>query len=60
VLQSLLLEIVYNNAAMGIVLGILLIACAYTHKRRREDWGTLSLKYEDVPEPAVHGLNLLK
>jgi hypothetical protein len=60
ILQSILLEVIFHNTALAITLGVLLLACAHTHKRRREGWAELSLKYEDAPEPAVRALNLLR
>jgi hypothetical protein len=60
VLESALLEITFHKVAFGIVFSMLLIACVITHKRRGEGWAELSLRYEELPEPAVHSLNLLK
>ena len=28
------------------------------HAARREAWGELRLTYDEVPDPAIHGLNL--
>jgi hypothetical protein len=56
----LLLECLYHPAAFVVVLTILLAGWARLHAIRREGWGDLRLKYEESPDPAIHGLNLLK
>jgi len=35
-------------------------AWALIHRLRRQGWAELRLQYEDVPDPAIHGLNVLK
>lgn len=60
VIQSLLLELLFHNTALLVVISALLLLCVYLNRRRRADWAELPLKYEELPEPAVHALNLLK
>jgi hypothetical protein len=36
------------------------VAWRRIHAARREMWGELRLKYDEAPEPAVHGLGLGK
>jgi hypothetical protein len=56
----LMLECLYSPAAYAVVLIILLAGWARLHASRREGWGELRLRYEEEPDPAIHGLNLLK
>jgi hypothetical protein len=56
----LLLECLYHPAAFVVVLTILLAAWARLHATRRDGWRELRLLYEEAPDPAIHGLNLLK
>jgi hypothetical protein len=58
--NGLLLVSLYNRTAFVVVLALLLGSWLRIHASRREGWGELRLKYEEVPDPAVHGLNLLK
>ncbi len=56
----LLLECLYSPAAFTVVLPIVLATWGRLHVARREGWGELRLRYEEEPDPAIHGLNLLK
>src|ERR1017187_5400880 len=56
----LLLECLYHPAAFVVILTILLAAWTRLHATRRDGWRELRLLYEEAPEPAIHGLNLLK
>src|ERR1035441_8058976 len=56
----LLLECLYHPAVFVVVLMILLGGWVRLHAARREGWGELRLRYEEEPDPAIHGLNLLK
>ena len=56
----LLLECVYHPAAFVVALTVLLAIWARLHAAREEGWGDLRLKYEESPDPAIHGLNLLR
>lgn len=57
--NGLMLITLYNNVALGIVLAILAGIWSRLHVARRESWGELRLKYDEAPDPAVHGLNLM-
>jgi hypothetical protein len=60
IVNGILLACLYNNMAFAIVLVILVAAWARLRKSRREGWGELRLKYEELPDPAIHSLNLLR
>ncbi len=59
-LHTVLLAILYNTAVFVIVLAVLIAASVHIHRMRRQGWSELRLKYEELPEPAVRELNLLK
>jgi hypothetical protein len=46
---------------IGLTIVLSLVAGVWTRLRsaRRVAWGELRLKYDELPEPAVHGLNLV-
>ncbi|MGD0778987.1 MAG: hypothetical protein ABSC05_39925 [Candidatus Solibacter sp.] len=56
----LLLECLYSAPSYVAVLAILLFGWRRLHTAREEGWGYLRLRYEEEPDPAIHGLNLLK
>ncbi len=56
----LLLECLYHPALFAVALTVLLAIWARLHAAREEGWGDLRLKYEESPDPAIHGLNLLR
>ena len=56
----LLLECLYSAPTFVVVLTILLAGWRRLRAARREGWGELRLRYEEEPDPAIHGLNLLK
>jgi hypothetical protein len=56
----LLLECLYHPLLFAATLIALLAAWARLHAMRCESWLYLRLSYEEAPDPAVHGLNLLK
>ena len=60
IVNGILLACLYNRTAFAGVLIILIAAWARLHTSRREGWGHLRLKYEELPDPAIHSLNLLK
>ena len=60
IVNAALLACLYNRAVYVGVLTILLAAWARVHASRRVGWGDIRLRYEEVPDPAVHSLNLLK
>jgi hypothetical protein len=58
--NAILLTSLYNLAMFAGVLLVLLAAWVRVHAMRRESWGELRLRYHEAPDPAIHGLNLLK
>jgi hypothetical protein len=58
-LHWLLLSILYDRLLTVIVMTVLLAVWTSIHRVRRPSWAELHLKYEEVPDPAVYGLNLL-
>jgi hypothetical protein len=60
IVNGILLACLYNRAAFAIVLIMLGAACARLNALRRDGWGELRLKYEELPDPAIHSLNLLR
>jgi hypothetical protein len=54
-----LLSALYNWVAFPIVMAVQLAVWARIHIARRDGWGEQRLKYEEAPDPAIHGLNLL-
>jgi hypothetical protein len=54
-----LLSTLYNWAAFPIVMTLQLAVWARIHIARRDGWGDQRLRYEEAPDPAIHGLNLL-
>jgi hypothetical protein len=60
VLHSLLLVTLYNGLAFVIVIALLLAAWTRIHRIRRQDRAEVRLKYDEVPDSAIYGLNLLK
>jgi hypothetical protein len=59
IVNGLLIVSLYHPVAFVIVLAVLLAVGTRLHLTRRDGWGDLRLKYDEVPDPAVHGLNLL-
>ena len=60
VVSTIMLACLYNRAGFLVVLAVLLAAWVRFRALRRETWGKVSLKYEDLPDPEIHGLDLLK
>jgi hypothetical protein len=60
VVSGIMLACLYNRVAFLVVMVILLVAWARIRAIRRETWGEVRLRYEELPEPAIHGLDLLK
>jgi hypothetical protein len=56
--SGLLLACLYNSAVFVVVLIVLVAPWARTHATRKEGYGDLRLKYEEMPDPAVQRLNL--
>lgn len=59
VLQTLLLATLYSTLTFAFVLSALIAAWMRVHALRRDGWIELRLKFDEAPEPAIHGLNLL-
>jgi hypothetical protein len=59
IVNGLLLASLYNLIVFLVVLGVLVAAWIRIHLARRDGWGELRLKYDEAPDPAIHGLNLM-
>jgi hypothetical protein len=59
-LHSLLMAALYNAFFFVVLMAALFAAWLRVHQTRRDRWQEVRLKYEESPEPEVHGLNLLK
>lgn len=60
VLQAVLLAALYNRIAYPGVLAAVIFAWTRARAARREGRTDLRLKYEELADPAIHGLNLLR
>ena len=62
VLQTLILATLYSPPTSALVLVLCAVVAAWTrvHAVRREGWTELRIKFDETPEPAVNGLNLLR
>ena len=60
VLNAVLLAVLYKVPALVVALAALAAAWTRVHALRQEGWSDLRLKYEELPDPAVHGLNLMR
>jgi len=58
--NGLLLISLYQPVAYVIVLGVIVGLWLSLHSSRRQGFGELRLMYDDLPDPAIHGLNLLR
>lgn len=59
-LHTLLLATLYNGVALVMVIALLMAAWARIHRARGRGRAEVRLKYDEVPEAAIHGLNLLR
>ena len=59
-LNAVVLATLYTPLAVVPALAVLIAAWTRVHTLRREGQSELRLKYEELPDPAVHGLNLLR
>jgi hypothetical protein len=59
-LHAFLLAALYHRAMFLVVLAALLGTWMRFHRNRRQGWAELRIKYDDGPEPEIHGLNLMK
>ena len=59
-LHSLLLTALYSGPLFAIVLALMVAVWWRIRRTRRQNWEEVRLKYEEAPELAIHGLNLLR
>jgi hypothetical protein len=57
---GLLLFALRQPVAYVVILGVLVAIWLGLYSARRQGFGELRLMYDDVPDPAIHGLNLLR
>ena len=60
ILNMILSAALFSGAGFTFVLVMTAVAWRRIHAARREMWGELKLKYDEAPEPAIHGLGLGK
>jgi hypothetical protein len=60
ILNMILSAALFSGAGFTFVLVMTWVAWRRIHTARREMWGELKLKYDELPEPAIHGLGLGK
>ena len=60
IVSAIMLACLYNRAGFLVVLAVLFAAWLRIRAMRKETWGEVSLRYEESPDPAIHGLDLLK
>lgn len=60
VVNWILLSCLYRPIAYIVILTVLTALWLRIHVERQENWNGLRLKYEEAPDPAVQGLNLLR
>jgi hypothetical protein len=58
--NALLLACLYHWVVFLVVMVVVIAVWARVHVMRRDGWGEMRLRYDEVPEPAVHGLNLMR
>jgi hypothetical protein len=58
--NGLLLISLYQPIAYVVVLGVIVASWLGLYSARRQGFGELRLTFDDLPDPAVHGLNLLR
>ncbi|HXW16487.1 MAG TPA: hypothetical protein VEN79_18400, partial [Terriglobia bacterium] len=59
-LHGFILSMLYARSVFMVVLGLLLVAWVRIHHTRRQLQAEFRLQYDDVPEPAVRELKLLR
>jgi hypothetical protein len=59
IVSELMVAALYKPVAFLVVLAIFAAVALRMHRAREEAWGELRLKYDEAPDPAVHGLNLM-
>jgi len=60
IVNGLLLISLYQPVAYAVVLTVIMAVRLGLYSARREGFGELRLTYDDLPDPAIHGLNLLR
>jgi hypothetical protein len=60
ILNAILSAALFSGAGFVFVLVLTAVAWRRIHAARREMWGELRLKYDEAPDPAIHGLGLGK
>ncbi|MGO9259155.1 MAG: hypothetical protein ACLQU1_23010 [Bryobacteraceae bacterium] len=60
IVNGLLLVSLYQPIVYVVVLGAIVAIWIGLYTSRRVDFGELRLTYDDLPDPAIHGLNLLR
>jgi hypothetical protein len=58
-INGLLLVSLYKPIAYVVIIGVIVASWFGLHSTRRQGFGELRLIYDDLPDPAIHGLNLL-
>ncbi|HTX36881.1 MAG TPA: hypothetical protein VME43_17750 [Bryobacteraceae bacterium] len=58
--NGLLLLSLHQPIAYAVILAVIVAARLGLYTARREGFGDLRLTYDDLPDPAIHGLNLLR
>jgi hypothetical protein len=59
-LHEIILEMLYARVFFAVVLAVLLIAWFRVHRTRRRLRAELRLQYDDMPDPVVRELRLLR
>lgn len=59
-LHTLLVTVLYNGLVFVPIFAILLAVWTRVHRARRKSWAERRLMFDEVPESAIHGLNLLR
>lgn len=60
ILNAAISAALFSGAGFTFVLVMTAVAWRRVHAARREMWGELRLKYDESPDPAIHGLGLGK
>lgn len=60
VVHALVVETLYSGAALTAVTVITIAMWRRVHAARRTAWSDLRLTYDEAPDPAIEGLNLLR
>jgi hypothetical protein len=58
--NGLLLVSLYHPIAYVVIFGVIVAIWLGLYSTRRQGFGELRLTYDDLPDPAIHGLNLLR